>query len=153
MTYFWNSFIYEVWRWKTALRWFNPAAPTSIRTTLRLMHYLRLLREGPCAVNYGKHTPPQKGRGHLCLFIGSQFFAPASWPALMLFLWFPKLLLDTVKFGTGHRSGSASRLLFVGFPCPSNGFWQPATPTVLWHPRWLATVTVSDLWLVSLSSC
>ncbi len=38
-----------------------------------LLHYHRLLRDGTCAVNYGKHTPFQKGRGHLCLSIGSQF--------------------------------------------------------------------------------
>lgn len=93
-----------------------------------LMHYHRLLRDGTCAVNYGKHTPFQKGRGHLCFSIGFLCFAPSSRPSLILFLWFPKLLLDTVKFGTGERSGSAYPSWLVESSRLSTGLWQHATP-------------------------
>lgn len=39
-----------------------------------MMFYHRLFRDGTCAVNNGKHIPFQKGMGHLCFSIGSQFF-------------------------------------------------------------------------------
>lgn len=117
------------------------------------MHYHRLLRDGTCAVNYGKHTLFHKGREHLCLSIGSRWCAPSSRPSLMLFLWFPKLLLDTVKFGTGHRACSASSLSLAGASCLSAALWQAATPSSVWRRRWLATVPVNELWLVDSPSC
>lgn len=50
-----------------------------------------------------------KGGAFVLFYWLSVFFAPSSRPSYILFLWFPKLLLDTVKFGTGERTGSTSQ--------------------------------------------
>lgn len=56
----------------------------------------------------------------LFYWLSAFFFAPSSRPSYILFLWFPKLLLDTVKFGTGARTGSTSRPSLVETARPSS---------------------------------
>lgn len=54
------------------------------------------------------------------LFDWLTYSAPAPWPSLILFLWFPKLLLDIVKFGTRDRVVFVTPSSLVEFLRPSS---------------------------------
>lgn len=73
----------------------------------------------------------RRGWGICAFLLALGCFAPSPRPSLILFLWFPKLLLDTVKFRTGDRSCSASTSSLVDAACLSLGLWQFTTPLTL----------------------